>query len=172
MLLLNFANILGGWPFTTFANFKGYFKNPEKTKLIVRTLQDLGCRVALDDFGAGYTAFCHLKDLGVDIVKIDKSFIRNIDDEHNHLFVKTLKMLAEGVNVETVGEGAETMAEAKLLTDDGIDHIQGFVYGFPRVERLWLPKDHVHRQISTQKGTMTGFSNMEEDIALWAKGRQ
>ncbi len=122
----------------------------EKTKRVVRTLQDLGCSVALDDFGAGYTAFSQLKELNVDIVKIDKSFIRNIDDENNHLFVRTLKSLADGVNVQTVGEGAETLAEAQLLARDGIDHIQGYVYGFPRVERLWLPKDHVYRNISTE----------------------
>ncbi|PJB70522.1 MAG: GGDEF-domain containing protein [Alphaproteobacteria bacterium CG_4_9_14_3_um_filter_47_13] len=122
--------------------------DPANTKRIVKTLQDLGARVALDDFGAGYTAFSQLKDLKVDLVKIDKSFIRNIDSEHNHLFVKTLQALAQGVNVKTVGEGAETLAEAKLLSDDGVDYIQGYVYGFPRVERVWLPREHSHRKIS------------------------
>ena len=68
--------------------------DPTTLKRIVSTLKDLGCRVALDDFGAGYTAFSQLKDLKVDIVKIDKSFIRNINEEHNHLFVRTLKSLA------------------------------------------------------------------------------
>lgn len=144
-------------------------ENPEKTKRTVRTMQELGCRVALDDFGAGYTAFSFLKELNVDIVKIDKSFIRNINDGHNHLFVKTLKMLAEGVNVETVGEGAETMAEAKLLASEGIDHVQGYVYGFPRIERLWLPRDHVHRQISLEKKVGEVFDYSEE-ISRWAKG--
>ncbi len=146
--------------------------NIDKTKQIVRTLQDLGCRVALDDFGAGYTAFSQLKDLQVDIVKIDKHFIRNIGEEHNHLFVRTLRTLAEGVNVETVGEGAETLAEAKLLATDGIDHIQGFVYGFPRVERVWLPKDHLHREISLQKkpSGSTVMQEVTEDIAAWARG--
>lgn len=145
--------------------------DPENTKRIVRTLQDLGCRVALDDFGAGYTAFSQLKELRVDLVKIDKSFIRNIDDEHNHLFVKTLKSLAQGVNIQTVGEGAETLAEAKLLASDGIDHIQGFVYGFPRVERLWLPKDHAHRHISTDVPPSDIFAEeTADDLRIWNHG--
>ncbi len=113
----------------------------------VRTLQELGCRVALDDFGAGYTAFLQLKSLDVDIVKIDKSFIRDIGEAQNKLFIRALQSLADGVQVKTVGEGAETMAEAKLLADDGVHYVQGYVYGFPQVERVWLPKEHAHRKI-------------------------
>lgn len=127
----------------------------KKTMRIVSTLQDLGCRVALDDFGAGYTAFSQLKDLNIDIVKIDKSFVRNLSDDHNHLFVKTLRTLAEGVNVKTVGEGAETLAEAQTLIDDGIDYIQGYVYGFPRTERVWLPENHMYRKITNSASSTT-----------------
>lgn len=147
----------------------------ENIKRIVRTLQDLGCRVALDDFGAGYTAFSQLKDLKVDLVKIDKSFIRNIGEEHNHLFVQTLKSLAQGVDIKTVGEGAETLAEAQLLASDGIDYIQGYVFGFPRVERLWLPKDHVHRNISITPESASDSDLLQEetaeDIATWKKAQ-
>ncbi|MCB9991280.1 MAG: bifunctional diguanylate cyclase/phosphodiesterase [Rhodospirillales bacterium] len=144
-------------------------ENKDQINRIVSTIKDLGCRVALDDFGAGYTAFCQLKDLNVDIVKIDKSFVRNMESaEHNQLFIRALKMLAEGSAIETVGEGAETLAEAKLLADDGIDHIQGYVYGFPRVERLWLPKDHLHRRIPL--GGKDGLEEiLEEDYALLAQ---
>ena len=102
----------------------------KKTMRIISTLQDLGCQVALDDFGAGYTAFSQLKNLNIDIVKIDKSFVRNIADDHNHLFVKTLRTLAEGVNVKTVGEGAETLAEAQILID--MASLEQSVYGFPK----------------------------------------
>lgn len=144
-------------------------KDADKTRHIVRTLKDLGCRVALDDFGAGYTAFSQLKDLKVDLVKIDQSFIRNIDEEHNHLFVRTLKSLADGVNVETVGEGAETLAEARMLVSDGIDHIQGFVFGLPSIDRLWLPENHSHRKASVGSSTeQTGL--WQEDVASWGGG--
>ena len=139
-------------------------RDPEKTKRIIRTLKDLGCRVALDDFGAGYTAFSQLKDLNVDIVKIDKSFIRNISEEHNHLFVQTLKSLAHGIDIKTVGEGAETHAEVDLLSKDGIDYIQGYVYGFPKVERVWLPKDHEYRLIDTDLVETNGESSAHQEI--------
>lgn len=122
-----------------------------KTIRIVRTLRDLGCRVALDDFGSGYTAFSQLKQLDIDIVKIDKTFIRNIGEKENHLFVKTLQALANGVDIETVGEGAETMTEARMLADDGINHIQGYAFGFPSVERVWLPKGHHQRKFITSR---------------------
>ena len=138
----------------------------KKTMRISSTLQDLGCQVALDDFGAGYTAFSQLKNLNIDIVKIDKSFVRNIADDHNHLFVKTLRTLAEGVNVKTVGEGAETLAEAQILIDDGIDYIQGYVYGFPRTERVWLPENHMHRKImsSTAQSTLRDSGLTSSDM--------
>lgn len=122
-----------------------------KTVRIIKTLRDLGCRVALDDFGSGYTAFAQLKQLDIDLVKIDKTFIRNIEEKENHLFVKTLQALADGVEIETVGEGAETMSEARMLASDGVNHIQGYAFGFPSVERVWLPKDHHQRKLIISK---------------------
>ncbi len=144
----------------------------DRTVRVVRTLKDLGCRVALDDFGTGYTAFSQIRDMDIDMVKIDKSFIRNIGEDQNHLFIKALQLLADGVNVETVGEGAETMADAQRLAGDGIDHIQGYVFGFPAIERIWLPKNHVFRQIPTEiqkPAVSTGevHEQVMEDIAAW-----
>lgn len=127
----------------------------DKALRVVRTIQDLGARVALDDFGAGYTAFAQIKQLDVDLVKIDKQFIRNINQSENHLFVKTLQSLADGVDIETVGEGVETMSDAKQLIRDGINHIQGYAFGFPSVERVWLPKDHIYRKIVKEDTGMT-----------------
>ena len=109
-----------------------------QTLRVVRTLHDLGCRVALDDFGAGQTAFTQLKDLSLDIVKIDKSFVQEMSREENKHFIKTLHSLASAMNLETVAEGAETLIEADILARDGIDHIQGFVHGLPSMDRLWL----------------------------------
>jgi diguanylate cyclase (GGDEF)-like protein len=120
-----------------------------QTMRVIRTLQDLGCRIALDDFGAGQTAFTQLKDLSLDIVKIDKSFVREMDKEENKLFIKTLHSLASSMNLETVGEGAETLAEADVLAKDGVDHIQGFVYGLPSMERTWLAAEHELRHPSS-----------------------
>jgi EAL domain-containing protein (putative c-di-GMP-specific phosphodiesterase class I)/GGDEF domain-containing protein len=109
---------------------------------VLNTLKELGCRIALDDFGAGQTSFSQIKKLSVDIVKIDKHYIRNISDPVNQIFVKSLLELAERLGLQTVAEGAETMEEAEFLRDEGIRNIQGYAFGFPSIERVWLPKTH------------------------------
>lgn len=126
----------------------------KKTRDFIKSMKDLGCRIALDDFGVGYTAFAQLKNLDVDIVKIDKSYIRNLTEDSNQLFVRALNALAQGIEIETVGEGAETVLEADMLRRDGINHIQGFVYGEPLMERLWLPADHADRYVTYENSLM------------------
>jgi diguanylate cyclase (GGDEF)-like protein len=123
-----------------------------QTIRVLRTLEDLGCKIALDDFGAGQTAFTQLKDLHLDMVKIDKSFIREMDKQENMLFINTLHSLASGMNIETVGEGAETLAEADILMKGGINHIQGFAYGLPSIERIWLDPNHAERHTTGVSG--------------------
>jgi EAL domain-containing protein (putative c-di-GMP-specific phosphodiesterase class I) len=104
----------------------------------VATLRDLGCLIALDDFGAGYTSFRHLKQLAVNMVKIDGSFVRNIaDNPDNLVFVRTLIDLARNFNLETVAECVETEEEARLLTAEGIDYLQGYAFGKPSMEMRW-----------------------------------
>ena len=117
----------------------------KQTSVFVKTLKDLGCRVALDDFGTGYTGFNQILDLDIDIIKIDKAFVRGMSEGKNQVFIRALQMLADGVDVETVGEGAETAEEAAWLSNDGVQHIQGYFYGMPSMDRLWLPENHVHR---------------------------
>ena len=113
-----------------------------QTLRVTRTLQELGCKVALDDFGAGATSFTQLRDLNIDIVKIDKSFVRSMDKTENMLFISALQSLAKGMNIETVAEGAENFEEAKVLTECGLDHIQGYAFSIPTMERIWLPQEH------------------------------
>ena len=104
----------------------------------VSTLRDLGCRIALDDFGAGYTSFRHLKQLAVNMVKIDGSFVRNIaDNPDNLVFIRTLIDLARNFNLETVAECVETAEEVQLLTNEGVDFLQGFAFGQPLMDVSW-----------------------------------
>lgn len=110
----------------------------EESARFVRAVRDLGCRVALDDFGAGYMAFRHLKALTVDIVKIDGSFVRNIASEpQNRLFVGNLLSLADSLGLATVAECVETEEEAKLLAAEGAELLQGYYFGKPAIERPW-----------------------------------
>ena len=110
----------------------------EETARFVTKLRDLGCRIAIDDFGAGYTSFRHLKRLDVDVVKIDGQFVQNLQsNRENQLFVRTLTELAKGFNMEVVAECVEVDVEAAALRALGVDYLQGYLYGAPSLERPW-----------------------------------
>ncbi len=105
----------------------------------VRTLRDLGCRVALDDFGAGFTSLRHLQALSVDTVKIDGSFVRNLaSNPENQVFLRHLVGLAKGLNLATVAEWVETPEEAALLRREGVQFLQGYLFGAPSLEKPWV----------------------------------
>jgi diguanylate cyclase (GGDEF)-like protein len=98
----------------------------------VDTLKDMGCRVAIDDFGAGYTSFKNLKLLNVDMVKIDGAFVKNMaDDTSDQIFIKTMIELAKTFGMETVAEWVGDERSAKMLAEAGITYLQGFYYGLP-----------------------------------------
>lgn len=110
----------------------------DESSRFVRTLSSLGCGVALDDFGAGFTSFRHLRMLDVDMVKIDGSFVRNLPQHSdNLLFIRTLIRLAKGIGLTTVAEWVETEEEAELLRNEGVDHLQGWFCGKPEIEPEW-----------------------------------
>ncbi len=109
----------------------------DDSERFVTTVRDLGCKVALDDFGAGYSSFRHLKALAVDMVKIDGSFVGNLMDRaENQLFVRTLLGLARGFGLATVAECVETADEAALLVQEGVTYLQGYYFGRPEASRL------------------------------------
>jgi len=107
----------------------------DETSRFVSTLRALGCKVALDDFGSGFTTFHHLKALTVDVVKIDGSFIRNITaDTENQIFIHNLLALGRALDVSTVAECVETSADAEYLRGIGIDLLQGYYFGRPEID--------------------------------------
>jgi len=98
----------------------------------VDTLKELGCRAAIDDFGAGYTSFKNLKLLNVDMVKIDGAFVKDVTrDTSDLVFIKTMVELANSFGMETVAEWVGDAAAADLLRDVGITYLQGFHFGMP-----------------------------------------
>ena len=110
----------------------------ENSARFVASLRALGCRVALDDFGAGYTSFRHLKSLDVDLVKIDGQFVQGVaDDADNQLFVKTLLTLSSGLGLRTVAECVENEQDARFLRENGVNLLQGYLYGRPELGRPW-----------------------------------
>ena len=110
----------------------------DESSRFVRTLAKLGCRVALDDFGAGFTSFRHLRALHVAMVKIDGSFVRGLaDNADNMLFVRTLLQLSKGMGLTAVAEWVETETEADILRREGVDFLQGFHCGRPTRTPDW-----------------------------------
>ena len=108
----------------------------EQTVEFVRAVKALGCRVALDDFGAGYTSFRSLRHLGVDIVKIDGSFIQNLGtDAEDELFVRTLIDLARKFGITTVGEWVGDEKTAQFLENAGVGYMQGYFFGAPELAK-------------------------------------
>lgn len=100
----------------------------------VDALKELGCKVAIDDFGAGYTSFRNLKFLGVDMVKIDGAFVTNLmNDADDRVFVKKLAELADHFGMETVAEWVGDEETADFLRDVGITYLQGFYFGEPKM---------------------------------------
>lgn len=110
-----------------------------RTAFFVASLQSLGCAVALDDFGSGYTSFRQLKALSVDMVKIDGVFVKDIaQNADSRFFVKTLLDFAQGFGLETVAEFVETGEVAKILMEMGVGYLQGYYLGKPANHRTWL----------------------------------
>jgi diguanylate cyclase (GGDEF)-like protein len=108
----------------------------DQTISFVDTLKEFGCRVAIDDFGAGFTSFKNLKLLDVDMVKIDGAFIRNLaTDGQDIIFIKTLRDLAANFGMETVGEWVADERSVEILRDLGITYMQGFHCGKPILAR-------------------------------------
>ncbi|HYU11713.1 MAG TPA: EAL domain-containing protein [Stellaceae bacterium] len=111
----------------------------EESARFVSALRHAGCRVALDDFGAGHTSLRHLQSLAVDTVKIDGSFVRDLAASYDsQVFLRHLLGLANGFGLHTVAEGVETAEEAAILHREGIGYLQGYYYGRPSLDRPWL----------------------------------
>ncbi len=104
----------------------------------VTRLKNLGSRIAIDDFGAGYTSFRNLRKLGVDIVKIDGEFVQNVArSADDRAFVQTLLDLARRLDIKTVAEWVQDEEAAGMLRDWGCDYIQGRLIGLASAERPW-----------------------------------
>jgi diguanylate cyclase (GGDEF)-like protein len=104
----------------------------ELSQRILTALQQLTVRIALDDFGTGWSSFAYLKELNFNKIKIDKSFICDIDSHaRQQLFVSSITDLAHKLAVPVVAEGVETAAELAVVYDLGVDEIQGFFYAKP-----------------------------------------
>jgi len=110
----------------------------DNTRRFIDKVRGYGARVALDDFGAGYTSFSYLKELPADLLKIDGSFIVNMNQHPANIsIVEAIVNLARNLGMKTVAEWAEDAATVETLAEIGVDYVQGFVVARPQPpERL------------------------------------
>jgi EAL domain-containing protein (putative c-di-GMP-specific phosphodiesterase class I) len=114
------------------------FNHFELNAQFISQLAGLGCRVAIDDFGAGYTSFRNLQMLKVDMVKIDGAYVKDLcASPENQVFVRTLVGLARNFNLRTVAEWVNSEDEANLLEGFGVDYFQGYFFGPPTLTPSW-----------------------------------
>ncbi|MCB1743971.1 MAG: EAL domain-containing protein, partial [Gammaproteobacteria bacterium] len=107
--------------------------NMDRALGLMKDLRAMGCRFALDDFGSGVSSFGYLKQLPVDIVKIDGMFVRNmLEDAVDRTMVKSIREVARVTGMLTVAEYAETQSVVAALERLGIDFAQGYAFGQPK----------------------------------------
>jgi len=102
-----------------------------KAREVFQSLQNAGVRIALDDFGQGYSSLYHLRKLKFDQLKIDGSFIHAMDSAESAKIIKAVAGLGKSLGMPVTAEGVETLAEADALRALGCEHGQGFLFGRP-----------------------------------------
>lgn len=117
-------------------------RDPRGSSEILAQIKTLGVRLAMDDFGTGYSNLALLKLLSLDRLKIDQSFIRDIgQDLNNEAIVRAIIALAHSLGLETLAEGVEESHQAQMLSNEGVDIVQGYLYGRPMLaddlEHAW-----------------------------------
>jgi EAL domain-containing protein (putative c-di-GMP-specific phosphodiesterase class I) len=109
-----------------------------RTLAFVDALRDFGCRIAIDDYGAGHTNFTNLNLIAPNIVKIDQSYIARHAEPNARAFIEAVVDLGQTLSFETVAEGVETEASAVALTEMGATYLQGYLFGAPEVPQTAL----------------------------------
>ena len=115
----------------------------EKMTALLKTIQNKGIAISIDDFGTGYSSLSYLPKLPINTLKIDRSFIHNIQHNFdNQKIVQTIVSLADNLNLSVIAEGIETEKELTETNNCGINNVQGYYYSRPlslsELESRWL----------------------------------
>jgi diguanylate cyclase (GGDEF)-like protein len=110
----------------------GMMEDPEQAIVTLKRIREMGIRIAIDDFGTGYSSLAHLKRFPIDILKIDRSFVRDIAlDPDDATIVRTIVAMARALNLRVIAEGVETHEQYDFLKQLGCDEVQGFLFARP-----------------------------------------
>jgi diguanylate cyclase (GGDEF)-like protein len=106
--------------------------NAELTIETLHRLRSLGIKISIDDFGSGYSSLSYLKNLPIDVLKIDQTFVRDLTTDANDIaIVKTIITLAHNLRLKTIAEGVETEEQSTILSNLGCDELQGYLFSKP-----------------------------------------
>ncbi len=141
-----------------------FTENAEKLLAIMQKLHDIGFKLSLDDFGSGYSSLNMLKDIPVDVVKIDREFFNGtVNSEKGRAVISTVVDLAKNLNMEVISEGVETLEQVEFLTEIDCAMVQGYYFAKPMnmaaFEELW-DKDLAMREA---EGEQLRFAETEEN---------
>jgi EAL domain-containing protein (putative c-di-GMP-specific phosphodiesterase class I) len=115
-----------------------FLADPDHARTVIHDLRGQGVQVSIDDYGTGFSSLAYLRDLPLQELKIDRSFVANIlADRRSWMIVKTTAQLAHGLGIRTVAEGVEDDEQRGELQAIGIDVLQGFYFARP------MPSDHL-----------------------------
>ncbi len=115
-------------------------ENFGRARSFIDSLRALGCRFALDDFGVGYSSFHYLRNMPVDMIKIDGSFVRNLHlNQFDRIIIKAISDVADGLAIMTIAEFVENNEIQELLIDLGIEYGQGYHLAMPKKECISQP---------------------------------
>ncbi len=112
---------------------------------ILNKLSELGIKISIDDFGTGFSSLNYLKNLPMDYLKIDQTFIKDFNLQTNAAITKAIVTLAQSLNLKTIAEGVETEEQRKFLTELNCDEAQGFLFSKP------IPKDEMGELLKSGK---------------------
>jgi EAL domain-containing protein (putative c-di-GMP-specific phosphodiesterase class I) len=137
-------------------------EDPESVIAILTQLQGLGIQLSIDDFGTGYSSLSHLKRFPVTSLKIDQSFVRELDQEANaSAIVKAIISIGHSLDMKVIAEGVETEQQMSFLVENGCDGMQGFLFSRP------LTADEFVTLIERERAGGEKFSLLREMCATY-----
>ena len=109
-----------------------YMDNPAQLVKVLKKLKNAGFTVLMDDFGSGYSSLNILKDLTVDVLKLDMKFIQNFErSSRASIIMESVVQMAHNLGIDTVVEGVETETQVEFLKEIGCNVVQGYYYAKP-----------------------------------------
>lgn len=122
-------------------------QNPQDSIERLHALREMGLHISLDDFGTGYSSLAYLKDLPLDQLKIDKSFIDELKQTTHHPLIESMYAIAEHMSLTVVAEGVETEQQCQALILMGAQSFQGYLFSKPLPEKEFLNWVHQHPHV-------------------------